>query len=246
MNNMRLSGAIFGIDSSYTYSIRNKCSAQGIEIVYLCNLHSLLFYILNNPTGMIFLGKKYTRYVPFLTELSRGNIRNAYSVICLDETKSACQQNSEGVYVTNIDNLDKVLPIIKSNFKVRVTNIIDIPKNDIYKYTSKLLAEFGISCKHVGYTFIRECVCTALYTSDKFLHFSKQIYPLVAFGNNTTVSNIEKSIRCAIKKAYQSSPQLFDVDELKNKKVSNAEFLSYLIERIKILFLDPNGQSVAM
>lgn len=230
---------MFGGDKNYAYNVREKCLAQGIEITYLSTIYNLIAYIINNSAGLIFIDLKYARFVPLLSDYCYKSGRCDFIIVYLDDNKKSffeCQEPYS--FVSNIDNLSLLIPKLLNAIKQKQNSALTIPQHMLYEYTTELLRKFRISPKMQGYSYIKKCVDVGIKSDEKFLNFSRNIYPSVADEYKTTVGNVEKSIRDVLDSSISQSPEIFDIHEFQNKNVTNATFLTYLIVNVKLKFLE--------
>ena len=95
------------------------------------------------------------------------------------------------------------------------------------------LDNFKIPTSFVGYSYMKECIKIGIEIDKDRIHFGSEIYPIVANTFNTSVANIEKGIRSAIKKALQLSPNAFDLYIFNDGQVTSCKLMCYIIENIK-------------
>lgn len=108
-----------------------------------------------------------------------------------------------------------------------------IDKPVIYSYKNfcqkadKILDNLGFNPKHKGYKYILSCAYNIATVSPKCN--LKLLYDLTARQNNTTISAVERCIRCAIRCAKTTT---VENEQLDISKYSNKKFIALLNEQV--------------
>lgn len=119
---------------------------------------------------------------------------------------------------------------------------IDDFHSDLDEYISNLLLNIGIMPHIKGYKYIKDSLHYAYADSTILNKVTKELYPKIAFQNNTTSSRVERAIRNSIEIAskYVKTSNYDEYSYIKalfkNKKPTNLEFIAGIYQEIKIKF----------
>jgi len=109
-------------------------------------------------------------------------------------------------------------------------------RQDPWVTVSSVLLTLGISTKLRGYSYLREAILETMRCPGQMV--TKELYPKVAKTCGATNTQVERSIRSAISKAWEQRDeavwrQFFRIDgEGKLERPTNAIFISCIAERI--------------
>ncbi len=231
--NIKIDVAIFTKDMTYAYKMRNKCNSIKINLNYIDNLKQLLFYMMEHDKCILLIDLKYFKFIQLILQFCEyKNKGNIIFVFLNDNFNLNIKIEDENAYKTNYENIKNTFFEIYEKKKIEYNGQTS-PKSNLMENIVDALLKFKISPKHIGYTYLKECLILGLNQENNSLQLNAKVYPYIANKFMTTISNVEKCIRIAIKKAKKNFPEAFDVDVIKNKKVTNRAFLRYLIEKIK-------------
>ena len=111
-------------------------------------------------------------------------------------------------------------------------------------YVTENLYYFGITPNLKGFNYLRDAISLCLVNDDMIRNVTKKLYPTVAKINNTSSANVERNIRNAIGYAYKNGG-LLNINQYVNIvvykmdfKVTNSEFISVIVEKIKLDLLE--------
>lgn len=225
-------GIIFSKDINFLYNVRNKCSEAGIFLNYSQTVEDYILYLVGSDGGIILIDYKYFDDIKFLLNYYCSYKCQNFTFVYITEDKIDIDLGKNS-YIINLDELKELLPKLKY-LSYAQNHSSHMSKSDIYKNTIDFLEMYGISPKHAGYSYIKECVALGVENNSGILNFSNNIYPIIATKYNTCTGNVDKNIRTAIKKAYENNPKLFELDDVNHKSITNAGFLNYIIEKVKI------------
>lgn len=226
-------GIIFSKDVNFAYTIRNKCSELGVYLDYSPTTQDILRYYFDSKGGFIFIDYKSFDYMSLLQSCLNSEKIHNYNVILLTDNKEIDVEVDDRLYVSNLKNIGELVLKLKY-LNSHESDVTAVSKNEIYKNIILFLEKYGISPKHIGYSYIKECVAFCVESNDCVLNFSINVYPIIASRFHTCSGNVDKNIRTAIKKAYEKNPQLFDVEDICHRAITNAGFLNHIIEKVKI------------
>ena len=109
--------------------------------------------------------------------------------------------------------------------------------NKVTKEIVKKFEVLGINPRFQGYDFLRDAIEMVICNKGSTRKITKRVYPNIAEKYTTTTAGVERSMRYAIEKAFDTSVNINNYFEnyLKaNKdKVSNVQFISIVSEHIK-------------
>ena len=226
-------GIIFSKDVNYSYNVRNKCSEQRVYIDYASSLKDLILYLIRHDSGFVFIDYKYFSHISVFTEYICSEKSSNFTFIMLTDNKVIDCVLENKFYISNLNSLTDLV------FRLKCINgadnsLFNLSKGEIYKNIITYLERYGISPKHIGYSYIKECVAIGVENTSGILNYSNNIYPIIATRYHTCTGNVDKNIRTAIKKAYEHNPTIFEDDDITNRALTNAGFLNYIIEKVKI------------
>ena len=233
MNN-KLDVAFYTKNRMRAYNMRNKCNMRGIDVRYLTDLGDFLDYLISCKKGIIILDLKYFKYSRMISEFCHFRNNGEYKFVYFTEDKDRVIVTDENIcvysYVEVDEFLDKLPQIIvdtnticEHNRKANVSNII-----------TNVLESYKISPKHIGFNYLKDCIDIASKNKREMVVLNKYIYPLVAKMYNTTIDNVEKNIRLAIKSASQNHPELYNKNTFCDGKITNRTFVSHVIEEVDL------------
>jgi len=145
---------------------------------------------------------------------------------------------------------DSLISTILMLSKVAIINAItstpaDSKNNkniDITVSLDKMLSDIGIPYNILGRKFITDAVIYIMKYCGGYLsgiHITKDIYPYVAEKNKTTSPRVERNIRHAIERAYNSNHSAENINKYfgnsyswNRDKPTNAEFLSCVCNKL--------------
>lgn len=119
-------------------------------------------------------------------------------------------------------------------------NYIPISNNII-----KILHELGIPSNIKGYQYLKEGITLSLNNLNLLNKVTKNLYPSIAFKNNTTTASVESAIRHAIEIGWGRGDwnlmdELFGHSiDIEKSKPTNAGFISTVVEYLKLYYKKP-------
>ena len=149
-------------------------------------------------------------------------------------TDSLMQLGVEYVLTKPCDLKSTIARIHDLSQRIR-TPLISQP--DPLNHISSLLVTLGIPVNYNGYGYLREAILSI--ARNRNLGITKELYPAIArvYGNSVDGTNVERSIRNAIDKAWQTRDeriwqQYFPPGQ--NKKPSNGQFIHALADSLQL------------
>jgi len=122
---------------------------------------------------------------------------------------------------------------VVSEFTAAQTNVL-------YKRISEIFMTVGIPAHIKGYQFLREAIRLTIERPGIINCITKQLYPAVARGFNTTSSKVERAIRHAIEVGWargriENINQLFGVKIYgQHDRPTNGEFIALVADKLML------------
>lgn len=116
----------------------------------------------------------------------------------------------------------------------------DINDAELEEEISLMLHEMGIQPHLKGYRYLRYAIAKVYQNINLIGEVTKVLYPKIAERFDTTDTRVERAIRHAIERAFEHVDSATVNDYFSNtidtskKKVSNAEFIAMLADRLRI------------
>lgn len=103
------------------------------------------------------------------------------------------------------------------------------------KIIERVIYKSGVPTHTKGYKFLKTAVLEILKNESILDSTTSELYPYIARKHFTSTSNVEKSIRAAINTAcYRGLDTELNSLIRNNKKISNKQFISLLVEKVKV------------
>lgn len=236
MINQATSNIIFTKDEAYAYRLRNKLTDANVKTDYISDTEGLLFFMFTNSKGIILIDLKYARFSRLITEYcNHPSSRNFCFVFLNDNKNREVKFDNKLIFVSNYENLVQTMSLAEQSLEKREKKKSSIPNEYIDLKLNKILAELQISTKYIGYGLIKDSIKILANKPSRDFLCMKEVYADVGKLHSKDASNVEKSIRLALKKAIGASPEVFE-KVFNNSNVSNTSLLYYLSEKIKDSF----------
>ena len=210
----------------------------GIDLRYFKDLGLLLDFVIENGKSIIFIEKQFSKYIHILSELVKSTILNEVALIFID---SSCELdkyiNNRNVFkITETFHCNDLFKVIEK-YRVATYDNLNYDINKINILLTQILVDIGISIKHAGYNYIKECVMYAVKNKFKLGQLNKEVYKYVACCNNVSVQNVERSIRNTITYAKKNNSNFVaKVNQAGNGEVTNKMVLAYILERLNVSY----------
>lgn len=144
-------------------------------------------------------------------------------------------------YYFNINNsfdilYDNIRMICSQDF----SNISDLSDPMLEEEISNILFELGVHPHLKGYRYLKYAVSRVYHDINLINEVTKKLYPRIASRFDTTETRVERAIRHAIEKAFERvdsntvNEYFGNTIDNNKKKVSNAEFIAMLADRLRI------------
>lgn len=115
--------------------------------------------------------------------------------------------------------------MVNEDLEIEITNIIH---------------EIGVPAHIKGYQYLRDAIMMVVQDIDLLGAITKELYPAIAYKNNTTPSRVERAIRHAIEVAWnrgkiETIDQLFGYTVQHDKgKPTNSEFIAIISDKLRL------------
>ncbi|MFA6860279.1 MAG: sporulation initiation factor Spo0A C-terminal domain-containing protein [Clostridia bacterium] len=97
----------------------------------------------------------------------------------------------------------------------------------------EILLKLGLTEKHLGFAYIKECVLLILANKSNLKSLSKTVFPTIAAKYQTSTANIERSIRTAISKFdAKKACCFFSINLNQDENFSAKKFVSFVVNLI--------------
>lgn len=216
--------------------LKSAIDKIGLELTYSNNLAMVLDIVHDSNRAVVFVDKKYSKHVKIVSLMIQSKLLNNVLVVFVDDDKSKyapyiSMLNMSVVPETYLDaQIGTILQCCREQIDGKLSVNMRVVSDTLTRYLSKL----GFSPKHSGYRYIKQCIEYAVQNSfDIGKSLYKNTYLFVGKRNNETMAAVERNIRNAITQAYENTH--FDIptfEVLRDSKVTNRMFLSYLVDRI--------------
>ena len=147
------------------------------------------------------------------------------------------------LFIKRLDELfDSRMKIAERSFG---TSSVILPKepsqqNGQEERVTQLLLSMSVPAHIKGFQYLRDCILIASERKDSVHSITKALYPTVAKMNHTTTASVERSVRHAIRIAFErahteSMKEIFEFAlDRDSKKPTSAEFIAILSDRIRL------------
>lgn len=111
---------------------------------------------------------------------------------------------------------------------------------DMEMLVTNVIHEIGVPAHIKGYHYLRDAIMMVVDDMDLLGAVTKELYPAIAFKNNTTPSRVERAIRHAIEVAWnrgrvETINQLFGYTVGEHKgKPTNSEFIAIISDKLRL------------
>lgn len=233
MTNQEMTNVIFTKDEAYAYKLRNKLTEAKIKAGYVTDTETLLFHMFNNNKGIILIDLKYARFLNIITEYCNHQFSKNFCFVFLNDNRN-CEVKFDNklIFLTNFKNVIQTIELAQESIDRQEKQRFLIPENYVENQVIKMLANLDISTKYAGYDLIKDAIKILVKRPNRDFLSMKQVYQEIGEMHGKDPSNVEKSIRLALKRAEAKSPKRFE-ELFRNTSVSNTILLYYISENIK-------------
>lgn len=146
-------------------------------------------------------------------------------------------QSAMSTLRTVIEKDEEPIPAADVTVTASKTESNSTPREIDERMVKKLLKEMGVPVNIKGYRYI--CNAVVCLSKEKEMKISLELYPKVAKEFGTTGSRVERSIRHAVERTFETGSyevldEIFGETVRNNKgKVTNSEFLYTCVEYLE-------------
>lgn len=226
--------AFYTRSSVNAYHVRSKCKSNNLNLGYIVDLDDFIVSLIYKKKGIIIIDSKYLKHTNLITAFCQCRNSGEYKFIYLTNNRDDVSIDDKDVYVYTYDELDKFvndLPLLI----VEANRIYSEKRKEIFSnIITEMLENYKVSPKYIGFNYLKECIENILKNKGQVRFLNTQVYPIVAQMYNTTIENVEKSIRIAIKNARLAHPELYSKENFSGEKITNRVFVSHIVEKINL------------
>ena len=91
----------------------------------------------------------------------------------------------------------------------------------------------GVPVNSRGYWYIREAVLMALEDREMLLYVTKDLYPKIATRYNTTPGSVERAIRSAVCRSWDTGNISCKLRFMCDGRPTNTQFVTYVYELVR-------------
>lgn len=209
----------------FAYKIKNICKKKMYEVKNINSFADLFFYLKQMSIPLLFVdGKelKGNREILDMLEKLTPSYFKKLLIFFVDEVEFS---NKNIFVIKDKDDVEskvlKILDIIDySNLNIKSI----IPQEKWIKLVGDYLLEKGFYLKHLGSQMIRDAIIYCYENPSAISSFSSTIYSFLSVKYETSLSNVERSIRRAIVFASENGGKI--------TKVTNKEFIMQSVTNV--------------
>ena len=216
------------------YTLKRISRLFNIAITNVDRMSMLVYCIEHGLYNFIFVDcSTITVGDEFLEFVKTFRVREVCRIIFIGGDKKL-EEKSDKFRCVEPDELMNKMSEIANSF---ICPTIDLEKqyvmslSQINESIASYLIKIGITPKLLGFAYIKEIILYGLAEGGLYYSLSKDIYPMVASKNHTTVVNVERNIRNAINLATKTNGYKQELGHLLGDRPTNRSFLSYLVDK---------------
>ncbi len=128
----------------------------------------------------------------------------------------------------------------KMNYARAISSRRDTTQEDLLLEITNIIHEIGVPAHIKGYQYLRDAIVMVVENMELLGAITKELYPAIAFKNNTTPSRVERAIRHAIEVAWnrgkiETIDKLFGYTVQHDKgKPTNSEFIAIISDKLRL------------
>ncbi len=226
---------------SMAYKIKKHCRECNINIINTTDIIDLTIKVLKFLPQFIFFDCSTLTVSPEILSsfLSAKEYKNSKIILIYSEISQLNPYekfNFESINQKNIATF-----ICENATKYKLQHLLENKtsykdnKNSNYEAIVSYLFTLGFSAKHTGYSYLLEIMKHIVSENGVIGSLYRDVYPAIAIKFKTRLVNVERNIRNAIDKAWESAGENVWKKELGDspnfKKPSNREFICMLCHK---------------
>lgn len=128
----------------------------------------------------------------------------------------------------------------KMNYARAISSRRDASHEELLVEITNIIHEIGVPAHIKGYQYLRDAILMVVDNVELLGAITKELYPAIAFKNNTTPSRVERAIRHAIEVAWnrgkiETIDKLFGYTVQHDKgKPTNSEFIAIISDKLRL------------
>lgn len=218
--------------------LRESFRKLGLEISYCSTIQELVDSLSVNPNKLLFFAKEHAGYAKFLSQVLNSNLgATRYCRVAFvddDFQTYAPYVNNLNFFCIPTTNMEPALYTLITKCELLGTTAPDyFSFKEVSQKISYYLTKLGFSYKLMGFKYLKESIEQVVRNNFNIGSLTNDIYPQIAILNQTSKSNVERSIRTAIDNAYAKSK--FDIEGFEaicSPKISNRFFISFIADKL--------------
>ncbi len=224
-------------DCSFAYKMRTNLVDMNCDVFYINSFKDLINKIIFIKSSIIFVDDKNIEDLHVIARLLDTELFASSLLVYVGKDTNIVKMygnNSNFFYCTS-DQASVSLYNIINQYKLKsVSKPVNFNKEKLNNELNAYLTKLGMTQKWIGFKFIKECLWCCITNNFTMGSLITEVYPTVAAKNNTSPSNVERSIRNAICKAFSITQfKSSGFEEFTSaKKITNRLFLACILDKI--------------
>lgn len=237
MNDIEMNAVFYSKGSiELAYSLKKACREININVFNVKQFTELVYRLNDTSTSLVFLDYNSMEVgASVLDFIINYNFNDSISVVVItNDDTTEFDASIPNVYKISPNSLSTSLKSIEHKLKytAALRRNIDVNLNKLSEELTDYLIQNGFSPRHMGFSYIKECIIFAVSQRGSLGSLNSEIYPYVATKFNTVVENVERNIRNAVQQAKKLNFKNNDIFKLtENTKTSNKVIIAYLIDK---------------
>lgn len=216
------------------YELRNKCMNNNIEMAYLTDFDDLMMYVIGNKKGVVVLDIKNLNHFKLIPNFCQCRNNGEYKFVYFTPDKRNINVSERDIYVYSYDEVSLMISNLP-NLIIESNRVFEDNKKAFVSNTiTEMLENYKISPKHIGFVYLKDCIEMIAKNKSEMKFLTTNVYSKVAEMNSTTIDNVEKSIRLAIKSASILHPELYGKDTFCDGKITSRKFVAHIVEEVNL------------
>ena len=215
--------------------IRRVIKKTDNELFYYNDLGKTVDFLTSSKNTLVFVEKTFSKYIKVVAGLMSSNLFHETAIVFIDDSDEIKSYvNNKNIYAVseNIDENEIFDVINKFVFRTELGDDLDLKQ--VKSITSKILMDLGVSIKHIGFMYMKDCIEYIAKKHFKLFGLHGDVYKHVACLNGTNECNVERSIRNCIMQAKRIEGTIIhEMSQKFNYEITNKTFLGYVIERVQ-------------
>lgn len=215
--------------------IRKVMKKIDCEVFYFNDLGQTVDFLTTSKNTMVFIEKTFSKYIKVIAGLMSSNVFHETAVVFLDDSEELKPYlNEKNIYSINESINENEIFDVVNKFMFRLESGFDIDMTQVKLLSSKILMDIGLSIKHVGFIYMKDCIEYIARKHFKLFGLHGDVYKHVACLNNTNECNVERSIRnCIMQAKKKEGTLIYELNKKSNFDITNKSFLGIVLEKLQ-------------